>query len=92
VDFGGKRLMTLPYERRNAVLNTEKFLIELLDPKATPKVPSEIRKRASSLLKHYPSPYYMEKAKELAPTVFGEWDSEFTEQHSKYYYDTERNK
>jgi len=34
----------------------------------------------------------MEQAKALAPTIFGEWDSEFTEPHSHFYYDTDRNK
>lgn len=46
--------MTLPDERRKAVLRTEQFLIDLLNPKVTPKVPSEIRKRAYQCLKHYP--------------------------------------
>jgi len=51
--------MTLPIERTNAVLNTETFLIELLDPKKTPRVPQEIRQRAASCLRHYPSRYNM---------------------------------
>jgi hypothetical protein len=49
----------LPIERTNAVLNTERFLMDLLDPKKTPRVPSEVRKRAASCLKHYPSRYSM---------------------------------
>lgn len=52
--------MTLPFERTNAVKRTERFLMDLLDPKKTPRVPKEIRRRASSLLKHYPSKFDME--------------------------------
>jgi hypothetical protein len=51
--------MTLPVERTNAVLKAEKFLMDLLDPKKTPRVPREIRRRASSCLRHYPSQYNM---------------------------------
>ncbi len=64
--------MTLPYERKNAVKRTEKFLTDLLDPKVTPRVPKEIRKQASSCLRHYPREYDMEEAQRLAPSVFGE--------------------
>lgn len=86
--------MTLPNERRNAVVITEKFLRELLDPKQTPGVPKAIRQRASSCLRHYPSIYSMGLAANLAPAVFGEWDSEWKspEQHSPHYYDLDRNK
>jgi hypothetical protein len=64
--------VTLPYERKNAVKRTEKFLTDLLDPKVTPRVPKEIRKHASSCLRHYPREYDMEEAQRLAPSVFGE--------------------
>ena len=52
--------MTVPRERTNAVIFTENFLKDLLDPKITPRVPKAIRQRASSLLRHYPSQYHME--------------------------------
>ena len=52
--------MTVPNERTNAVKYTHKFLLELLDPKATPRVPKAIRQRAHSLLRHYPSDYDMD--------------------------------
>jgi hypothetical protein len=85
--------MTLPNERRMAVLRTENFLKDLLDPVITPRVPKEIRERASACLRHFPSEYHMDKVKELAPTVFGEWDSEYkTVEHSPHYYDTDRNR
>ena len=66
--------MTVPYERKNAVIRTEDFLVRLLDPKQTPRVPADIRKEARGLLKHYPTSYYMEMAAEQAPKVFGDYD------------------
>ena len=52
--------MTVPVERTNAVINTEQFLLELIDPKKTPRIPKAIRQRAHSLLRHYPGKYYMD--------------------------------
>lgn len=52
--------MTLPFERTRAVVNVEQFLMDLCDPQRTPKIPKEIRRRAGSLLKHYPSKFDME--------------------------------
>lgn len=52
--------MTVPVERTNAVLWTHDFLVELLDPKATPRVPKSIRDQARRLLRHYPSPFEMD--------------------------------
>ena len=51
--------MTLPIERTNAVLNVERFLMDLSNPRKTPRVPSEVRKQARSLLKHYPRKFDM---------------------------------
>jgi hypothetical protein len=51
--------MTIPIERTNAVIRTEKFLLELLDPKKTPRVPRLIRQDARNLLRHYPSEFDM---------------------------------
>ena len=51
--------MTLPIERTNAVLRTEKFLIDLCDPKKYPRVPRAVREEAQRLLRHYPSQYNM---------------------------------
>ena len=69
--------MTLPDERRLAVIRTEQFLKDLMDPKVTPRVPRAIRQQAYRCLKHFPSEYYMDRAREMAPTIFGEWDSEY---------------
>ena len=53
--------MTVPSERTRAVLQTEQFLKDLTDPKLTPRIPRSIRKRALSLLRHYPCKYHMER-------------------------------
>lgn len=52
--------MTVPYERTRAVNSTYDFLCDLLDPKKTPRVPKDIRHRASACLRHYPSKFDME--------------------------------
>ena len=52
--------MTIPKERKLAVINTKQFLWDLIDPKRTPNVPLWIRKQARWLAKHYPHEYEME--------------------------------
>ena len=64
--------MTMPIERRHAVINTEQFLLDLCSPRITPRVPREIRDRARRLLKHYPHKFDMDLAAESAPDVFGD--------------------
>ena len=49
--------MTLPIERTYAVRNTEQFLLDLCNPKKTPRVPTGIREQARRLLRHYPTKY-----------------------------------
>jgi hypothetical protein len=71
--------MTMPNERRWAVNNTRKFLVDLQDPKKTPRVPRSVRQEASRCLRHYPGEYHMDEASEQAPKVFGEWNSEWVE-------------
>ena len=61
----------MPCERTWAIRNTNQFLIDLLDPKKTPRVPSAIRKEAYRCLRHYPGDYHMEEAQRLAPSIFG---------------------
>lgn len=46
--------MTTPDEEARAIAMTRTFLFALLDPRQTPRVPREIRQRASRVLKHYP--------------------------------------
>ena len=52
--------MTVPVERTNAVIWTEQFLADLMDPKVTPRVPKAIRDQARRLLRHYPSKFEMD--------------------------------
>lgn len=52
--------MTVPRERTNAVIFTESFLKDLLNPKVTPRVPKSIRQQAARCLRHYPSQWEME--------------------------------
>ena len=66
--------MTMPNERRNAVNYTRQFLVDLMDPKKTPRVPKEIREEAYRCLKHYPGEYHMEEAQKQAASIFGEWN------------------
>lgn len=45
-------MMTVPYERTRAIIQTETFLIELSKDKS---IPNEKRQEARRLLRHYPS-------------------------------------
>lgn len=64
--------MTLPIERTWSIQSTRKFLQDLLDPKKTPRIPSEIRKRAYWCLRHYPHDYTIKQIAKILPEVFGE--------------------
>ena len=61
--------MTLPDERYRAVVQTEKFLREIL---ATPRVPKAIKDSARHCLRHYPSEWDMQAAARGAPEHFAE--------------------
>jgi hypothetical protein len=61
--------MTLPDERYRAVVQTQKFLAEILN---TPRVPKAVKDQARSLLRHYPNAYDMNKAAQTSPEVFAE--------------------
>lgn len=54
--------MSVATERKNAVIRTEDFLLDLTNPEKTPRIPKEVRRRALHLLQHYPSRYEMELA------------------------------
>lgn len=62
--------MTLPDERYRAVLNTKQFLLDLCDPKKTPRVPKDIRRQAYYCLKHYPDKYHMDVVGTVATSIF----------------------
>jgi len=59
--------MTLPDERYRALRCGHQMLLDLLNPKVTPKVPKYIRQRAASILKHYPDSYHFSKIVEKIP-------------------------
>ena len=61
--------MTLPDERYRAVIQTQKFLLEILK---TPRVPKSIKDNARYCLRHYPSEYDMSKAAQTSPDIFSE--------------------
>ena len=58
--------MTLPHEQYDALVNAKTFLVGLLDPKATTKVPKKIRKLAEGILKHYPSAHELDNMVRLS--------------------------
>ena len=51
--------MTLPIERSRSIRHAREFLLDLMDPKKTPKVPKEVRERAYSILRHFPGDHYI---------------------------------
>ena len=64
--------MTLPDERYRAIVQTQKFLLDLCNPQHTPRVPKLIRDRARSMLRHYPTTFDMQRAAAGSPEVFQE--------------------
>lgn len=67
--------MTMNYERRNAVNRTRELLVDLLWEKYPEvKRDSELWHEVRACLKHYPGEYDIERAKEQAPEIFGDWE------------------
>ena len=62
--------MTLPDERYRALRCGHQMLLDLLNPKVTPKVPKYIRQRAGSILRHYPDSYHFTQIVETMPDEF----------------------
>jgi hypothetical protein len=73
--------MTLPDERYRAVVQTQKFLLEIL---STPRVPKAIKDRARSCLRHYPIEWDMQRAALQAPDVFAERMEDVTRMFRAY--------
>jgi hypothetical protein len=73
--------MTLPDERYRAVVQTQRFLLEIL---TTPRVPKAIKDQARSCLRHYPSDYDMNRAAEDAPDVFAKRMEDVTRMFRAY--------
>jgi hypothetical protein len=61
--------MTLPDERYRAIKWAEQLCEDLLDPKKTPRVPKDIRRRAHSVLRHFPGEYYLSMLAEARPDI-----------------------
>jgi hypothetical protein len=78
--------MTLPDERYRAVVQTRKFLEELL---STPRIPRAVKDNARWCLRHYPSEWDMEYAAKGAPDVFAKTMEDVQRMMAKYEQDIE---
>lgn len=65
--------MTMNYERRNAVNRTRQLLVDILY-KNYDNISEDLWQEARRCLKHYPGEYDMERAREEAPEIFGNWE------------------
>jgi len=63
--------VTIPAERTRAVLAGEDFLVDLLTPAKTPRVPKAIRERARRVLRHYPGRINMKLTAQRCPEIWG---------------------
>lgn len=61
--------MTLPDERYRAIKQGKKLLEELCDPGKTPRVPSLIRDRARTALRHFPQDWDIDMIAEKCPDI-----------------------
>ena len=61
--------MTLPDERYRAIVWARDLCEDLMDRKKTPRVPKEIRRRAYSVLRHFPEEYYLSMLAESRPDI-----------------------
>jgi hypothetical protein len=61
--------MTMPCERYNSIVYTEQFLLDLCNPKKTPRVPLEVRNRARSCLRHYPRTFDLDMLSTKCPEI-----------------------
>jgi hypothetical protein len=73
--------MTLPDERYRAVLQTQKFLVEILN---TPRVPKSIKDGARYCLRHYPNEYDMQKVSQTSADIFAERMEDVERMFKKY--------
>ena len=53
--------MTTATERTRSLVYARDFLLELLDPKKTPRVPRAIRREAGNRLRHYPAKWEIDQ-------------------------------
>ena len=73
--------MTLPDERYRAVVQTQRFLLEIL---TTPRVPKAVKDQARYCLRHYPSEYDMKKVSQTSADIFAERMEDVTRMFKKY--------
>ena len=59
--------MTLPSERDLAIKQGRKLLEELCDPGCTPRVPSLVRDKARTALRHYPTDWEIDNIADTCP-------------------------
>jgi hypothetical protein len=77
----GTMKMTLPDERYRAVVQTQRFLSEILH---TPRVPKAIKDGARACLRHFPNEWDMQRAADGAPDVFQERMEDVTRMFKSY--------
>jgi hypothetical protein len=61
--------MTLPDERYKAIKQGKKLLEELCDPGKTPRVPSLVRDRARTALRHFPNDFEIDTLAAKCPEI-----------------------
>ena len=71
--------MTLPQEMFQAIRNARFFMMALMDPTQTPKVPKAVRQRARDRLKHFPSEYEINELEKMHSTMSGDPNIVFNE-------------
>ena len=64
--------MTLPDERYYAMKSAEEFMLDLVDPKKTPRLSKAIRTRARAVLRHYPTSWDLKELEIAAPHIIQE--------------------
>lgn len=84
--------MTLPDERYRAVKWAREFLTDLANPNAIKRVPAEVRHRARSALRHFPTTYEMDMAARKAPELFQETMEPLTRLLTVYKIEQEEDK
>lgn len=61
--------MSTAEDRYRAIKQSRKMLEDLCDPGKTPRVPSIVRDRARSILRHYPSDFDLDNIAENSPDL-----------------------
>jgi hypothetical protein len=61
--------MTLPDERYRAMMFAKSLCEDLLDPKKTPRVPKDLRRRAYGVLRHFPDDYFLSMLADARPDI-----------------------